>query len=210
MTDRIPGAPGQYKAVVTQEELQKLQSSEEFTITMTRDDQPITEGTPYSKAAVLPDALAQQICPDVEDPSPADALAALRNMIYPVGAVYISVTQVDPAALFGGTWEQLKDRFLLGAGDTYAAGATGGEAAHTLTTAETPNHSHSVTVDTATSWRVKYTSALDTANGTTGGAYLVDDKSLTSGLLATSVSGSGNAHNNMPPYLAVYMWKRVA
>lgn len=79
MTDRVPGAPGQYKAVVASLEVQKLQSGEEFTITMTRDDQPITEGTPYSKAAVLPDALAQKLCPGVEDPTPADALFALHG-----------------------------------------------------------------------------------------------------------------------------------
>lgn len=77
MKDRVPGAPGQYKALVTETELQKMHAGEQFTITMTRDDQPIVEGTPYSKAAVLPDALAQLLCPDKEDPTPADALAAL-------------------------------------------------------------------------------------------------------------------------------------
>lgn len=77
MTDRVPGAPGQYKAVITEAELQKMQAGEEFTIKMTRDDQPTTEGTPYSKAAVLPDELAQKLCPDIADPTPADAFAAL-------------------------------------------------------------------------------------------------------------------------------------
>ena len=50
------------------------------------------------------------------------------GMIYPVGSIYMSVNATSPASLFGGTWEQLKDRFLLAAGDTYAAGSTGGEA----------------------------------------------------------------------------------
>lgn len=77
MTDRKPGAPGQFKALITQAQLQKLQSGEQFVLTLTRDDQPITEGTPYSKAAVLPDELAARLCPDVLDPTPADALAAL-------------------------------------------------------------------------------------------------------------------------------------
>lgn len=73
--------------------------------------------------------------------------------IYPVGAIYMSVVSTSPATLFGGTWEQLKDRFLLGAGDTYTAGNTGGAASqsytpagtvgsHTLTTNEIPSHSH--------------------------------------------------------------------
>lgn len=79
MTDRVPGAPGQYKATITAADLQKLQSGETFTITLTRDDQPTTEGTPYSKAAVLPDELAALICPAVIDPTPADALEALHK-----------------------------------------------------------------------------------------------------------------------------------
>ena len=55
------------------------------------------------------------------------------DMIYPIGSVYISVNNVSPATLFGGTWEQIKDKFLLSAGDTYANGSTGGSAimAHT-------------------------------------------------------------------------------
>ena len=81
MTDRIPGAPGQYKATVTAAELEKMQNGEAFTITMTRDDQPIVEGTPYNKESVLPDDLAGSICPNVEDPAPADALRALLDAI---------------------------------------------------------------------------------------------------------------------------------
>ena len=79
MHDRVPGAPGQYKASVTAEELQKMQAAEAFTITLTRDDQPIAEGTPYSKAAVLPDEVAQEICPEIEDPAPADAFKQLSR-----------------------------------------------------------------------------------------------------------------------------------
>lgn len=79
MKDRQPGAPGQYKAVITAAELQKLQAGDQFTITLTRDDQPLVEGTPYNKASVLPDDLAAIICPDVLDPTPADALGGLAG-----------------------------------------------------------------------------------------------------------------------------------
>lgn len=79
MKDRIPGAPGQFNATVDNSQLQKLQRGEPFTITLKRDDQPIVEGTPYSKAAVLPDALAMRLCPDLDDPSPADAFSALTD-----------------------------------------------------------------------------------------------------------------------------------
>ena len=65
------------------------------------------------------------------------------DMVYPVGAIYMSVNSTNPASLFGGTWEQIKDRFLLSAGDSYSAGSTGGEAEHTLTYGEMPVHSHS-------------------------------------------------------------------
>lgn len=77
MKDRMPGAPGRCKAVVTAEELQKMQSGNEFAITLRRDDQPIQEGTPYSKAAVLPDAVAAKLCPGIQDPTPGDAFGAL-------------------------------------------------------------------------------------------------------------------------------------
>ncbi len=79
MTDRVPGMPGRCTGLVTGEELQKLQSGEPFAITLRRDDQPIKEGTPYSKAAVLPDALASALCPEVTDPAPKDAFAALQE-----------------------------------------------------------------------------------------------------------------------------------
>ena len=79
MTDRVPGAPGQFQAVVTAEEQQKLLSAEPFVITLTRDDHPVIQGTPYSKAAVLPDALAQTLCPYIDDPTPADAFRSLAD-----------------------------------------------------------------------------------------------------------------------------------
>ena len=88
MTDRVPGAPGQYSAVIRTEELEKLQNGENFIITLTRDDQPITPGTPYSKAAVLPDELAALICPGVEDPAPKDALEGLYTGKAPAGFGY--------------------------------------------------------------------------------------------------------------------------
>ena len=68
----------------------------------------------------------------------------LGNIIYPVGSIYLSVNSTNPQYLFGGIWEQIKDRFLLGAGDSYYAGSTGGEAMHTLTQNEMPRYSHRI------------------------------------------------------------------
>lgn len=74
MQDRQPGAPGQYILKISVEEVQKLLNSEECVVVLTRDDQPAVEGTPLNKATFLPDELAAKICPDIEDPTPADAL----------------------------------------------------------------------------------------------------------------------------------------
>lgn len=124
------------------------------------------------------------------------------DMVYPVGAIYMSVNSTNPASLFGGTWEQIKDKFLLSAGDSYAAGSTGGEASHTLTANEMPRHSHT------------NTSHLEWTNDVISGPFAIpwnqttnikyDDNSV------TGPTGGGQPHNNMPPYLTVYMWKRTA
>lgn len=122
---------------------------------------------------------------------------------YPVGAIYMSVNSTSPSTLFGGTWERLKDRFLLGAGDTYTAGDTGGEAAHTLTESEMPSHDHPITTG--------YDAATSASGGT---SYLVAGFSGTAHPVNMPFRignrGGGQAHNNMPPYLVVYMWKRTA
>lgn len=79
MTDRQPGAPGQYTLSIDAGELQKLLAGTNCTVVLTRNDQPVVEGTPYNKASVLPDDLAAQICPSVTDPTPADALRGLSK-----------------------------------------------------------------------------------------------------------------------------------
>ena len=117
------------------------------------------------------------------------------NLIYPVGSIYMSTVNVNPATLFGGTWEQLEDRFLLGAGTTYAAGATGGEATHTLTVDEMPSHRHDI---------------LASTQGTAfGSAYINPSNGSRNSTDRTELKGGGLPHNNMPPYIVVYMWKRL-
>lgn len=117
---------------------------------------------------------------------------------YPVGAIYLSVTDVNPAALFGGTWERIGGRFLLGADSTYAGGSTGGEAAHTLNVDEMPRHNHEV-------------DNLNASGNTTPFMTVqAQDKKGYGGNVQTMYAGGGKAHNNLPPYLAVYMWQRVS
>jgi hypothetical protein len=117
---------------------------------------------------------------------------------YPVGSIYLSVTDVNPSALFGGTWERIGGRFLLGADTTYAAGSTGGESAHTLTVDEMPRHNHEVDNLNAS------------GNSTPFMTVQAQDKKGYGGNVQTMYAGGGKAHNNLPPYLAVYMWQRVS
>lgn len=78
------------------------------------------------------------------DINAANGLSDLLNMIYPVGAIYLSVNATSPATLFGGTWERIQDRFLLAAGSSHGAGTTGGAETVTLDTSQIPGHTHSV------------------------------------------------------------------
>lgn len=137
---------------------------------------------------------------------------ALFDIVYPVGSIYMSVSSTSPAILFGGTWEQIQNRFLLAAGSSYTAGDTGGEAAHTLTELEIPRHTHALRANTSwgesealAPWAQYFGSNILYDVGASGGT-------ITSSYYAEVAQpvGSGAAHNNMPPYLTVYIWKRTA
>lgn len=137
----------------------------------------------------------------------------LLNFIYPVGSIYMSIDSTNPSTLFGGTWEQLKDRFLLAAGDVYANETTGGEASHTLTIEEMPTHDHDVRTTRSESYPAYWhTNHTGNTNSSSGWSYLSTAGSDNGGVgtLYVEEVGGGAAHNNMPPYLAVNMWKRIA
>lgn len=111
-------------------------------------------------------------------------------------------TPENVAAHFGfGIWEQVKDRFLLAAGDSYAIGTIGGESEHTLTIEEMPTHGH----------RSVYASA----NGTFASGFSFANKGALAGNTSIESSlientGGNQPHNIMPPYTTVYVWKRIA
>lgn len=128
----------------------------------------------------------------------------------PIGSIIMGTgnnfaTQEAVQTVYIGTWEQIKDVFLLAAGDSYEAGSTGGEATHTLTVAELATHSHDIIAD-GNAKRVGYNSGNEgnyvqnnyTDTGNVGNQYVTDEV------------GGNQAHNNMPPYLTVYMWRRIA
>ena len=154
-------------------------------------------------------ALKTDTAPDSSKLS-GKTLAEIMLTLYPVGTIYISASATSPASLFGGTWESIGGRFLLGADTTYTAGSTGGEANHTLTVNEMPKHRHifPYKVD----WGSKNGLGSYQAMLTEGTIYDTGTDGYTGKWHSyqTQYSGDDLPHNNMPPYLAVYMWKRVS
>ena len=120
---------------------------------------------------------------------------SILDFIYPVGSIYICYSHADPASMFGGTWVRIENAFLWGVDSSGTIGQTGGEKTHTLTVNELPAHTHgSVYSQNATG-----TKNLPWYSGS-------GDK-LAYGTVST---GGGAAHNNMPPYIQVSIWRRTA
>ena len=148
--------------------------------------------------------------------------------IYPVGSIYMSTVSTNPATLFGfGTWEAMPAGHVLLAqgksswGTTYNAGSTGGEATHQLTVGELPAHNH--TASTNTTGNHTHQFQLYGPNGDTNLNFPSDydtnyarnkGTTLSAGNHSHTINinntGSSQSHNNMQPYLTVYMWKRVS
>ena len=126
------------------------------------------------------------------------------SVFYPIGSIYMNVSPINPNEIFSfGVWERIEDVFLLSAGSKYEAGSTGGEAEHQLTVDELPLHDHKI-------WQKN-------SNGYENGGRVVMDSATYSYPAyystvnyAVSKTGGDLPHNNMPPYLTVYMWKRIA
>lgn len=144
------------------------------------------------------------------------------NNLYPVGSIYMSVNNTDPSTLYGGTWERIQDTFLMCAGSSYAPASTGGNASHNHAMA----HTHSLGSDgyacftVFSSGRLAYiedggkpTYSTTFGCNVSGAAGMSVDS--TYGIrLAGNTNGVSTANtsdgNSLPPYLAVYVWKRTA
>ena len=147
---------------------------------------------------------------------------SLLDLVYPVGSIYLSVSGTDPQTLFGGTWARLEDVFLLAAGAKHPAGSTGGEEAHTLTVGEMPSHGNHLMqgrmyqelADNASNDSSYRSNTLYLGKNTFASTGNINRgwKDWNGGEMypAGTLKGGGNPHNNMPPYLAVYTWKRTA
>ena len=132
-------------------------------------------------------------------------------------------TQAKVIEQYGGTsWTKIEGRFLLGASSSYPVNATGGEETHKLSESEMPRHTHDGSTGTGYTnfMRVVNTSGTlhdaNTMPGYSGGTYedVTDTGNFPSGnhwhSFTTDTTGGGQAHNNMPPYKAVYIWERTA
>lgn len=134
------------------------------------------------------------------------AIAEAKLAAWPIGSIYMTVSNTSPESLFGGTWERISERFLLGASSSYPAGSTGGEFAHTLTQSELPNYSLPV---------ANGSNVIRSKTGSYADAYVQTQSSgwgipnWESKTVTVASGGSGKAHNNMPPYLSVWIWKRT-
>ena len=137
----------------------------------------------------------------------------ILDNVYPVGSIYMSVNSTNPKKLFGGTWEQIQGKFLFGMNSSYPAGSTGGEITHKLTQNEMPRHYHE-----GLYYSYEDTENLITLNSGSvsyhipwGSSDYAGDYGAGNGAkeLVTGTAGSDEAHNNMPPYLSVYIWKRT-
>ena len=144
-----------------------------------------------------------------------------KTWVPPVGMIITTGSPTSPAALYDGTsWTQIKDRFLIGAGGSYALGSTGGSATHTLTVDEMPAHSHGAAISgvgdhmhTVTS--VYGTGAIsywDGGGSTSYGTarYTTDSAGSHSHEITLGSTGSGASFSILNPYIAKYMWRRVS
>ena len=159
--------------------------------------------------------------------------AVINALVYPVGSIYTAVVATNPATLLGvGTWVAFgAGKALVGLDSTDtdfdtvessvgSAGGTGGAKTHTLTEAEMPSHQHFIAADQylAPSYTSATLSATETmVYGTASGGSVSNESYNLRGIVdavadvgESSVTGSGDAHNNLQPYITVYYWKRTA
>lgn len=133
-------------------------------------------------------------------------LAAVVERDHPVGSLYISENPTSPAELYGGTWERIEGRFIMGASDTYPVGSTGGSATHTQTENEVAPHKHNVI-------------SLFNGSGIKSKTYPGDQESYGVDKIADSSDYGVRTDKNstvaipmdiLNPYYSAYIWRRVA
>lgn len=171
----------------------------------------------------------------VVNPSGIYTYKSVADIVYPIGSIYLSVNNINPGTIFGGTWVSWgSGQVPVGVNTSVSQFATveqtGGEITHTLTTAEMPSHDHSISGGACTTgsggshnhtYGVTVHPAVGFTLGANGYSTVTGDNQNTSsnGNHSHSVpnhahdignTGGGQAHNNLQPYITCYMWKRTA
>ena len=130
----------------------------------------------------------------------ADAIAC-----FPIGTILMTTSSTNPGTYIGGTWTAIEGTFLLAQSSDHPAGETGGTEEETLTVEEIPSHRHGTYNLLGLPWTPPAgTTATQLWNQRGDSIHYMGSDSL------TDYAGDGHPHNNMPPYLAVYVWKRTA
>lgn len=130
-------------------------------------------------------------------------IRSVLDFFYPVGTIYTTEDKdFNPSTRWGGTWELIKDRMIIGAGNSYAVKSTGGEATHTLTGKEIPPHNHTAPV------RIQWYNEV--RNGIMFTGWGASNAQVDYQTQYTGYAGEGHAHNNLPPYYSAYIWRRTA
>lgn len=145
------------------------------------------------------------------------------DSIYPIGSIYMSVNDVNPGTLFEGTsWEKITDRFLVGAGSTYPLNSTGGTVDHEHTSA---SHTHNAgnlyaAVNFAGTYGTRYLTKTGVwftpnerkADGGAGYGYTsgCNEGVQVLGEAGWTTPGNTGRSSNIPPYLAINIWKRIS
>lgn len=131
--------------------------------------------------------------------------------VYPIGRTIICDHNPQDDYPWQIWTQDFKDRFPLGAGDTYAAGSTGGEAQHTLTVDEMPSHTHEERLGDMSAQQITNSLRRRVNNSVNRGVYIESTYQENLGEpITTASTGGSNPHNNMPPYKAARMWTRTA
>lgn len=147
-------------------------------------------------------------------------ISTLFLLMHPVGTPYASEDPTSPAELYGGTWERIEGKFIMGASDTYPAGSTGGSAEH--------EHEYKLSFMWRLGALVGYqASAISAYNYKTqswnnsnkrvnDGQYTLANDGFSStygekpGGQVYSVTGNTASNSSIPPYYCTYIWRRVA
>lgn len=144
----------------------------------------------------------------------------ILDLVYPVGSIYMSCNATSPGALFGGAWERIEGSFLFAADDQHQAGSTGGSAAVTLTAQNIPQMTGQLGYCDGGFVPANGYARSVIKSGTGGGGTVLEGKagSLSdrdpAGYYASSLVRMGTSSPSsisiLPPYLAVYIWRRTA